>query len=64
MSAAMTICLIPLDIVWPAMAMQGNPLYWVGIAAGPVIYLAGRLAMMAGVIAAIVGLFIQWLLPS
>ncbi len=28
------------------------------------VYLAGRLAMMAGVIAAIVGLFIQWLLPS
>jgi hypothetical protein len=29
--------LIPLDIVWPAMAMQGNPLYWGGIAAGLVI---------------------------
>jgi hypothetical protein len=26
--------LMPLDIVWPAMPMQGNPLYWVGIAAG------------------------------
>jgi hypothetical protein len=26
--------LIPLDIVWPAMAMAGHPIYWAAISAG------------------------------